>query len=291
METTKRSAVGATAPWNEVLVDGVRLAYDDGGRGPAVVCLHAIGHGARDFAPLRARLGERYRFIAPDWPGQGNSGDDRHLAGAARYADLLAGFLDALGLDEVVLLGNSIGGAAAIRLAAEQPDRVRALVLANPGGLDRFDRLTPLFTGLMARFFAAGARGARWYPRAFALVCRQVLRGAEAAPQRQRIAAAGVEAAPILAQAWSSFGTAEADLRGMADKIACPVLFTWAKGDRFNQLSRCRDGIERFREARLEIFPGGHAAFLEQPDAFAATFDEFVAALPQGRLQARHAAM
>src|SRR5262245_58708320 len=135
MKTTKRSAVGATAPWKEVVVDGVRLAYDDEGQGPAIVCLHAIGHGARDFSPLRERLGHRYRTLALDWPGQGNSGDDREAASAARYTTLLRGFLDAVGLDDVVLLGNSIGGAAAIRLAAESGERVRALVLANPGGL------------------------------------------------------------------------------------------------------------------------------------------------------------
>ena len=55
-EATKRSAVGATAPWLEITIDGVRLAYNDDGSGPVVVCLHAIGHGAGDFTSLRAHL-------------------------------------------------------------------------------------------------------------------------------------------------------------------------------------------------------------------------------------------
>src|SRR3989442_4919142 len=83
--TTRRAAVGATAPWREAQVDGVRLAYDDDGSGPAIVCLHAIGHGAGDFA-LRTRLRGRYRFVALDWPGQGNSADDHQPASAGRYA-------------------------------------------------------------------------------------------------------------------------------------------------------------------------------------------------------------
>ncbi len=70
---------------------------------------------------------------------------------AVRYGDLLGGFLDAVGIEQAVLLGNSIGGAAAVRLAAAQPVRVRALVLANPGGLDRVDALTGPVTRLMAR--------------------------------------------------------------------------------------------------------------------------------------------
>src|SRR5205823_1809781 len=51
-----RGEVGAAAPFNEIEVGGVRLAYNDEGYGPAVVCLHAIGHGARDYAGLRLRL-------------------------------------------------------------------------------------------------------------------------------------------------------------------------------------------------------------------------------------------
>src|SRR5262245_33086028 len=108
-----RSAVGAGPPWHELVVDGVRLAYDDEGNGPPIMCLHAIGHGAGDFTRLRERFRARYRVIAVDWPGQGRSGDDALPPTAARYADLLGGLLDALGLDRVVLVGNSIGGAAA----------------------------------------------------------------------------------------------------------------------------------------------------------------------------------
>lgn len=280
---TQRSAVGARAPWREVVVDGVRLAYDDDGDGPALVCLHAIAHGAGDFAGLRERLharpDARWRVLALDWPGQGNSGDDATPATAARYAELLAGFLETVGIESAVLLGNSIGGAAAIRCAAAQPARVRALVLANPGGLDRFDALTGPMTRAMARFFTAGANGARWYPRAFAAYYRFVLSMPAAAAQRTRIIASAVEVAPVLAQAWRSFGAPDADLRGLALRITCPVLFAWAAGDRINQLKRCRPAIERFPNARLETFRGGHAAFLEDPDAFTASIERFLGGL------------
>src|SRR6516164_3358916 len=131
-----RSATGASPTARRVTVDGVGLAVDDQGRGPAIVCLHAIGHGARDFAALRARLAPRWRVIAPDWPGQGRCDADHVPPSAARYADLLGGLLDACAVDRAVLLGNSIGGAAAIRYAAAHPERVSALVLENPGGLD-----------------------------------------------------------------------------------------------------------------------------------------------------------
>jgi len=271
--------VGASAPWNAAVVDGVRLIYDDEGQGPALVCLHAIGHGAGDFAGLRAALRARHRVIALDWPGHGSSDDDHEPPSAARYARLLAGFLDALGIGRAVVLGNSIGGAAAIRLAATHPDRVQALVLANPGGLDRGGggAMNRAVTGAMARFFAAGARGARWYPRAFATYYRMVLTEPAAAAQRARIVAQGAEIAGVLRDAWRSFGTDEADIRPLAPAVRCPVLFAWAARDRINQLGRCRAAFARFPDARLETFRAGHAAFLEAPAAFEESLARFLA--------------
>ena len=78
-------------------------------------------------------------MIAVDWPDHGNSSADPQPPSAARYEALLAGLLDDLGIDDAVLIGNSIGGAAALRYAASHPGRVRGLVLANPGGLDPED--------------------------------------------------------------------------------------------------------------------------------------------------------
>jgi len=271
-----RRAVGAQG--GAVAVDGIRLAYYDEGRGSPLVCLHAIGHGASDFAGIRRRLAGRHRVIALDWPGHGSSDDDRVPASAGRYAVLLAGALDALGVERSVILGNSIGGAVAIRYAAAHPDRVRALVLANPGGLDRGagGRLNRVVTGVMARFFAAGARGARWYPAAFAAYYRLVLTEPPARDQRDRIVAQATDVARVLAEAWRSFGEPDADVRTLAPAVTCPVLFAWAARDRINQLARCRAAIGRFPHARLETFRAGHAAFLEAPDAFAAVLDDFL---------------
>ena len=212
--STKRSAAGAQAPWREVTLDGVRMAYDDEGAGPAVVCLHAIGHGAADFAGLRVRLRDRHRVLAPDWPGQGNSGKDALPPSAARYAALLAGFLDATGAGPAVIVGNSIGGAAAIAFTHAHPDRVRGIVLENPGGLDPPDRLARASIAMMVGFFSAGARGAWWYPAAFAAYYRMVLPRPAAAAQRRRIVASGREIAPLLRDAWRGFGAPAADLRG-----------------------------------------------------------------------------
>jgi len=275
----RRHAVGATDARRFVTIDGVRLAYDDVGAGPTVVCLHAIGHGAGDFARLAARLRDRHRVLALDWPGQGWSDPDREPPSSRRYAELCAGFLAAVAAGPVVIVGNSIGGGVAIRHAAAHPEQVRGLVLANCAGLDAFDGVTRVACGLMARFFRAGVRGARWFPRAFAAYYRSVLPLPAAAIQRARIVASAAEIVPILAAAWAGFAAPDADLRKLAPTIACPVLFTWAVRDRFIQLRRNLPAIRAFPNGRLVEFRAGHAPQLEVPDAFEAEVETFLAAL------------
>lgn len=281
-EEPRRAATGVAPDHLRITLDGVELAYEDAGQGESVVCLHATGHGGRDFALLRERLGHRYRFIVLDWPGQGRSGDDREPASAARYAVLLAAFLDALSLEAPILLGNSIGGSAALQCAADHPGRVRGLVLANTGGLLPVDRATRLACAAMSRFFGAGARGARWFPAAFGAYYRAVLRAPAARAQRARIVAAGPEVASVLSEAWASFGREEADLRARAAELACPVLFAWAMQDRILPFGRSEAGIARVPRRRVVKLRGGHAAFLEDPDAFAAAFDDFADRLAGG---------
>jgi len=264
-------------------IDGTRLALDDDGTGDPVVCLHAIGHDARDFARVRAGFGARHRVLALDWPGQGRSPRDRGPVSAAHYARLLGGVLDALAIGSCVLVGNSIGGAAAIAYAAGHPERVRGLVLENPGGLAPVDdRAARAALAGMARFFAAGARGARWFAPAFALYYRIVLQRGAARDARRRIVARGRELAPVLEQAWRGFASPEADLRPVAPRVHCPVLFAWAVRDRFVALSRSLPAIRTFPNAELRRFAAGHAAHLETPDAFEAALDRFLTALPAG---------
>lgn len=266
---SKREACGVpeTAQWVEV--DGVTLAVSREGRGAALVCLHAGGHGGGDYAPLAARIGDRFEVIRIDWPGQGRSGADRRPASAARYAELLAGVLARIDVHEPILLGNSIGGAAALIHASRYP--VRGLVLCDTGGLIAVSPLTRAFCAAFTRFFAAGARGAGWFERAFAFYYRRiVLPSPAAAEQRARIIAAGAETAAVLEQAWRSFAQPDADLRALASRLTVPVWGAWARSDRVIPLWMCRPALHRIPNLRrITTYVGGHSAFLEQPDAFA----------------------
>lgn len=279
--TNYRSAVGAQGSYKVISLTGVAITYtDSGGTGPILICLHAIGHGARDFEDLSRRLNPQYRVLALDFPGQGNSGPDTVPASATRYAELLGRVIEQLDLKSVTLLGNSIGGAAAIRYASAHPERIKALVLCDTGGLGKPSPVARLFIGGFVQFFAAGRRGASWYPWAFDRYYRKVLISDCSREERDRIIRSAYEIAPILEQAWRSFGRPEENLLPLLPRIRCPVLLAWAKQDFVLPLKYAQPSFDQLKDHRLEIFDGGHAAFLEDPDRFERSLRTFLSTVP-----------
>ncbi|QUD87468.1 alpha/beta fold hydrolase [Phenylobacterium montanum] len=267
----------AGAELTKVEVDGVQIAVERIGHGAPVVCLTAVGHDARDFDPLAQRCPDGFEFIRIEWPSHGRSGPDHEPVDPGRYAELLAGVLGVLGVSRPVLIGNSIGGATAVRYAAALP--VRGLVLCDSGGLVAVDATARRFCGLVEAFFAAGERGAAWFRAAYALYYRLVLPTRAAAAHRREIVRNGPRLAPQLRQAWASFARPEADIRDLAANLDIPIWVAWAKSDRVIPLSFCRPAIDRLKRASLTVFPGGHSPFLEQPDSFAKGFRAFAAGL------------
>ncbi len=278
-KTDLRSAVGAQDPRKSVTVDAVLLTYTDtGGPGPTIICLHAIGHGARDFADLSRRLSPDYRVIALDFPGQGNSGNDAFPASGTRYTHLLEGFADALNIRSMTLIGNSIGGAVAIRYAHLHPDRVHDLVLCDSGGLQLPNRVSRFFIGAFVQFFAAGRRRASWYAWAFNKYYERVLIAEPAREERTRIVQSAYEIAPVLEEAWKSFARPEENLNPILHEIECPVFLAWAKDDFVLPLKGTEPAFRLFANHRVEVFNGGHAAFLEDPDRFEHSLRNFLGA-------------
>jgi pimeloyl-ACP methyl ester carboxylesterase len=98
---------------------------------------------------------------------------------------------------------------------------------------------------------------------------------AAAHEERARIVAAGYEMAPLLRQAFESFAGAEVDLREDVAHVRCPVFVAWASNDRVLAWSQSRKAAQAFHSGTIELFPGGHAAFLENPQRFADSFRAF----------------
>jgi pimeloyl-ACP methyl ester carboxylesterase len=112
---------------------------DTGGDAPAVVMLHGGGPGASglsNYSRNTEALSRHFRVLVPDMPGYGRSSKHVDHSDPFGYlADTIRAMLDELGIATAALVGNSYGGAAALRLALDTPNRVTKLVLMGPGGI------------------------------------------------------------------------------------------------------------------------------------------------------------
>ncbi|MFK4296613.1 4,5:9,10-diseco-3-hydroxy-5,9,17-trioxoandrosta-1(10),2-diene-4-oate hydrolase [Arthrobacter sp. GAS37] len=128
----------------------VRVGHRDifvteAGTGTSVVLLHGGGAGATgasNYSRNIDALAGRFHVIVPDMPGYGQSSkqlDHRDPFGDLAFA--MRGLLDELGIAKAHFIGNSYGGAAALRLAMERPDKVDRLILMGPGGVGTTRRL------------------------------------------------------------------------------------------------------------------------------------------------------
>ena len=124
---------------NTVTVAGKPIFVAETGGGPAVVMLHGGGPGASGVSNYSRNidaLAPHFRVIVPDMPGYGRSAKGVDQDDPFGYlADTIRGLLDELGIATTHLVGNSYGGAAALRLALDTPNRVGKLVLMGPGGI------------------------------------------------------------------------------------------------------------------------------------------------------------
>ena len=123
-----------------VAVNGSQIfVTDTGGPGPAVVMLHGGGPGASgtsNYSRNIDALAASFRVIVPDMPGYGRSAKFVDQDDPVGYlATMIGGLLDEMSVDRAHLVGNSIGGAAALRLAMDSPSHVARLVLMGPGGI------------------------------------------------------------------------------------------------------------------------------------------------------------
>jgi 2-hydroxy-6-oxonona-2,4-dienedioate hydrolase/4,5:9,10-diseco-3-hydroxy-5,9,17-trioxoandrosta-1(10),2-diene-4-oate hydrolase len=125
-----------------VTVAGKPMFVAEAGDGPPVVMLHGGGPGASGVSNYSRNidaLAQHFRVLVPDMPGYGRSAkswEKQDRSDPFGYlADMIRGLIDELSIGTASLVGNSYGGAAALRLALDTPERVDKLVLMGPGGI------------------------------------------------------------------------------------------------------------------------------------------------------------
>ena len=164
--------------YRTVTVDGLPIFYreaGDPGR-PAILLLHGLPSSSRMYEPLLARLADRYRLVAPDYPGFGHSAAPPPSDFAYTFdhlAEVMVRFTETLALSRYSLFMQDYGGPVGFRMALAHPERVAALIVQNAVAHDT--GLGPLWS----------ARRAFWADRArFEEALRQNLLSLETTRQR-----------------------------------------------------------------------------------------------------------
>jgi len=262
-----------------------------------VLCVHGMSGAATNWTDLMGELAPDFDCAAVDLPGSGFSPPPRTPAGYSVRA--LAGTVirltEALGAGPVHLVGNSMGGSVAVRVAARRPDLVRTLTLVSPALPDlRVRRSVAHFPVLALPFvgerlirgyvsrFPAGNRVAGVYAMCFADPSRvDPERFAHDVAELQRRDALGHTAASLSRAARTlvaeTLQPAPFSLWRAAARVSAPSLVLFGADDRLVHPRLAARAARAFGNARVLVLPGtGHIAQLENPGQVAALFREMV---------------
>ncbi|HEX2104173.1 MAG TPA: alpha/beta hydrolase [Solirubrobacteraceae bacterium] len=265
----------------------VSIAVRESGAGDPIVFIHGSGMSGATWAPVIAHLPER-RSIAIDLPGFGLS-DPHSYSGRPLRAHAVAqltSVLDALGMDRAPLVGTSLGAMWALCLAVDEPARVSAVVsIGMPAVALAGLRADPFFTVLTIP--VVGRIASRVLPQPGSVKATRIgMKGVmgQAAQDRTpdeffEVVSAGMRMPGWREAMWTHLNLALRFGRGrpenvLADEelgsIAAPVLFIWGRDDAYGGPEIGHRAAALIPGARVEVMPGSHAPFLDDPQRCAA---------------------
>jgi pimeloyl-ACP methyl ester carboxylesterase len=117
-----------------VLIHGDRVTYRDEGSGDVVLLIHGMGGSSQTWRDVIPALAKKYRVIAPDLLGHGQSDKPRGDYSVGSFAVMVRDLLDALGISEVTVVGHSLGGGVAMQFAHQHPQYCARIALISSGG-------------------------------------------------------------------------------------------------------------------------------------------------------------
>lgn len=274
--------------------NSVDIAYDDHGIGIPVLFLHAFplnrsmwtgqmdallgGQGLRDQSRGQPRIEASpirpYRLVALDWRGFGESSIGDEVSTMDVLADDVAGLMDALGMQQVVLCGLSMGGYVAFAFLRKYPQRVQGLVLADtrPGADTDEARANRENVALLALSRGTGAIADLQIPKLLSDYTRRHHPLVEQSVQQM------INAATPQGIAAASRGMAlRSDSNDLLSSIPCPTLVVVGEQDTLTPPAVAYEYAARIPGSQFVTIPNaGHLSNLEQPEAFLTALRNFL---------------
>ncbi len=237
-------------------INGIDTAVLTAGEGAPIVVLHG-GGTAPGFDELLP-LADGARLILPIHPGFGASADDPSIDCVQDYVMHYLDLLDRLGLDEISLVGHSLGGCFAATIALQQPDRVKRLVLMAPWGLHVPEHPTVDFFSIPEE-------------QVLAYLYSDVTQFDGLPPPPAEFLAERAREAESLARVTGQ-RPYDAKLHKWLHRISSPTLILWGEADRLIPVGQAAVWAGLIRGSEARTFAGApHLLFNESPDAVTAT--------------------
>jgi pimeloyl-ACP methyl ester carboxylesterase len=269
----------ATANLKTMMLHGDRVAYRDEGSGEVLLMIHGIGGSSNSWSGVIPLLAKKYRVIAPDLLGHGESDKPRGDYSVGAFAVLLRDLLDALDVPQVTVIGHSLGGGIAMQFAHQHRKYCKRIVLISSGGfggdVGRLLRLLSL-PGSELVLPVIASRPALLAGNALRVLMRSSNR---------------FHANPSLSnrddrQAFLRTLRSVIDFRGQAVSAlnrlcftaVLPALIISGDQDRIIPVAHARAAHRTMPNSRLHIIPGvGHHPPTDRPETVARLIEDFIA--------------
>ena len=224
-----------------------------GGEGEALVFLHG-GGVIEGFEPFEALI-DQFTVYAPLMPGYGATASDPAVTGSQGVVDNVTEVLDALGIERAVLVGHSLGGWRAVQFAAQHPERVSALVLGAPFGMNVPEYPAPNLSELGPLEVLSALTND------LSIFDGRLPSGPDpefmAARDRERTALGHYFPGPI-----------DNNLLVAISGVSTPALILWGDEDGTTPVGHLATWQRALPHASTNVFPGtGHLLFHERPEA------------------------
>lgn len=245
-----------------------RIHYHEQGQGEVVIFLHGAGGGASGYSNFKGNYPEfakaGYRTIVPDLLGYGlSSKPDIAQYDLDFFVAGVKGMVDALGLKNITLLGNSLGGAVALGYALAYPDEVSRLILMAPGGVEDLDTYLAM-PGIanMFQIYQSGKTGAEAMRAVMTMqLFDPSLLTDEIINERAPIAATQTQAARSVLKV--------PNLTDRLHELKCPVFGFWGVNDHFNPVGGATKLLDNCPQARMVLVNRcGHWVQVEHRNMF-----------------------
>jgi pimeloyl-ACP methyl ester carboxylesterase len=279
--------VVTTVEERQINIDGLSIRYLQAGQdGFPLVLLHGTGESAIDWSWVIPNLADNYRVYAPDFPGSGGSTKPTREYSLEFFTQFAINFLNALAIEQAVLVGNSLGGLIALRIASSHPQRVAALGLVDSAGLG--EAVNPLLSHLTIPLYGEIALAGCKTPIGASLRTRS--RAALQFAHPGQIHSAWIAEQEHLSQMPGFLEATLSSLRAqltplkqhavMVDvlpQLQMPTLIVWGADDLIFPKQQAQAAVERIPQAYLRLIPDcGHIPPLERPEQFTAALREFL---------------